>query len=53
MSERPVPSLSPLLNLMIVLQAQVELEEGALEKKYGSEYSSYKETAKRFIPYLY
>lgn len=39
--------------LFYVLDRKVELEEGALEKKYGSEYSSYKETAKRFIPYLY
>ncbi len=31
---------------------QVELEEEALGKKY-SDYSDYKKTAKRFVPYLY
>jgi protein-S-isoprenylcysteine O-methyltransferase Ste14 len=31
---------------------QVELEEEALGKKYN-EYSDYKKTAKRFVPYLY
>jgi protein-S-isoprenylcysteine O-methyltransferase Ste14 len=38
--------------IMFVGSCQVELEESALAKKYR-EYGEYKETAKRFIPYLY
>jgi protein-S-isoprenylcysteine O-methyltransferase Ste14 len=38
--------------LFYVLDRKVELEEEALGKKYN-EYSEYKKTAKRFVPYLY
>lgn len=37
---------------MYIGDLQVELEEEALGKKYN-EYSEYKKTAKRFVPYLY